>query len=69
MSALITCEGVSVRFANEAVLEQVNLTVSEGEVVTLIGPNGSGKSTLLKILAGVTKQTKGEFQLNGKVTS
>ena len=34
-------------------LREVNLTISEGEMVGLIGPNGSGKTTLLKLISGV----------------
>ncbi|MCG8383678.1 MAG: metal ABC transporter ATP-binding protein [Gammaproteobacteria bacterium] len=59
MSVLIACEGVSVRFADATVLEQVDLAVSEGEVVTLIGPNGSGKTTLIHVLMGLLKPNRG----------
>jgi NitT/TauT family transport system ATP-binding protein len=41
-------------------LAPINLSVAEGEFVSLIGPSGCGKSTLLRILAGIHKQSSGE---------
>jgi energy-coupling factor transport system ATP-binding protein len=50
----IVLEGVSFAFPGEPpLLRDVNLTVSEGEVVALVGPTGCGKSTLLHICSGV----------------
>ena len=42
-----------------SVLENINLTVSEGEFVVIVGHSGCGKSTLLKIIAGLEKQDEG----------
>lgn len=47
-------------------LEDINLTVKQGEFVTIVGPSGCGKTTLLKILAGLNPITKGEVWLAGK---
>ena len=52
MSALIEIEGLSVRLGGETVLTGVDLTVSPGEIVTIVGPNGSGKTTLLRTVLG-----------------
>src|SRR5713226_9881789 len=50
----IVLDGVGFAFpALPPLLHDVNLTISEGEVVALVGPTGSGKSTLLHICAGV----------------
>lgn len=47
------------RFGRQQVLNDVNLTISDGEVVGLLGPNGAGKSTLMKILIGLWQADSG----------
>jgi len=49
------------------VLDGISLSVSKGEIVSLIGPSGSGKSTLLRVLVGLLTPTAGEVRLNGEV--
>jgi nitrate/nitrite transport system ATP-binding protein len=48
------------------VLDNVNLTISEDEYISVIGHSGCGKSTLLKIIGGFEKATSGSVRLNGK---
>ncbi len=48
-------------------LKDINLEIKKGEIVGIIGPNGAGKSTLLKLMAEVTKPTKGEITINGDI--
>ena len=50
-------------------LEDISLTVAEGERLGIIGHNGAGKSTLLKVLAGVYPPTSGRCQVKGHVSS
>ena len=50
-------------------LREVSFEVQRGEVVGIVGGNGAGKSTLLKILSRITRQTRGEVVLRGRVTS
>jgi len=50
-------------------LNEINFDVQPGEVVGIIGRNGAGKSTLLKILSRITKPTKGQITLNGRIGS
>ncbi|MCI5726723.1 MAG: ABC transporter ATP-binding protein [Clostridium sp.] len=45
-------------------LRNVNITIADGEFVSIIGPSGSGKSTLLNILGGIDTPTSGEYYLN-----
>ncbi|MES9846227.1 MAG: zinc ABC transporter ATP-binding protein ZnuC [Candidatus Sedimenticola sp. 6PFRAG5] len=61
--ALIRAEGISVRLNGREVLEQVELSVGRGEIVTLIGPNGAGKTTLVRILLGLMAPDSGEIHL------
>ncbi len=60
----LSCNGLSVVFTTPAgreirVLQDLSLSVAEGEFVTIFGPNGCGKSTLLNVLLGHTKATSG----------
>jgi putative ABC transport system ATP-binding protein len=48
------------------VLSDINLTVSEGEFISIMGPSGSGKSTLLHILGMLDDPSEGEYLFNGK---
>jgi len=49
-------------------LKNVSFEIKKGETVGIIGPNGAGKSTILKLIARVTKPTKGKIIVNGKVS-
>src|ERR1700761_3955751 len=48
------------------VLRRINLTIREGEFVTVMGPSGAGKSSLLNVLAMLDDQWKGEFHFAGE---
>lgn len=47
-------------------LENINLSIAEGEFITIVGPSGCGKSSLLKLVAGVQMPTKGTIQFQNK---
>ena len=48
------------------VLDDINISIEEGEFVSIIGPSGCGKTTVLNLLAGFEKPTKGTVLYNGK---
>lgn len=50
-------------------LRNINLQVTEGEVLGIIGPNGAGKSTLLKIFSRITRPTEGLIRGRGRIAS
>jgi len=50
-------------------VDQVNLTIKEGERLGIVGRNGAGKSTLLHLIAGISSPTSGSIEVSGKVTS
>ncbi len=47
-------------------VNNVNLSIEEGQFVCFVGPSGCGKSTLLNIIAGLEKPSSGELVLNGR---
>jgi putative ABC transport system ATP-binding protein len=47
------------------VLNNINLSINQGDFVALMGPSGSGKTTLLNLIAGIDKPSKGEVHING----
>lgn len=62
---LFEMEGISKRFPGVVALDQVSLSVGEGEVVALIGENGAGKSTLMNILGGAIARNDGTIKIKG----
>jgi ABC-type multidrug transport system ATPase subunit len=56
---LLTVEGISKRFRNQLVLQNVSFSVRPAEVLGLIGPNGAGKTTLFECLAGLLPRNAG----------
>lgn len=66
---LLEIKGVAKNFAGLSVLEDVNLSVDSGEIVSLIGPNGAGKTTIFNLLTGVYQVSAGEIFFEGKKIS
>lgn len=60
---LIELQHISFAYEHTQVLQDISLSIHEGEFVALLGPNGSGKSTLLKIILGLLKPDSGEVIL------
>ena len=58
-NALIRLQDIRVGFGGQAVLQDVQLSVKPGEIVTLIGPNGAGKTTLVRAVLGLLKPDSG----------
>ena len=67
---VVELAGVEKRFGPVAggvvALEAINLTIGQGEFVSLIGPSGCGKSTLLRLIGDLTTPTVGDVRVNGK---
>lgn len=60
-------ENLRVSFQNKAVIDNINLSVKEGEFVTILGPSGCGKSTILNTLCGIIKSDSGNIYVNDKI--
>ena len=50
-------------------LNDISLSINDGERVGIVGPNGSGKTTLLRVMAGILKPTQGNVEIQGTVVS
>ena len=64
--SFLAFRNLSVAFGGYVALEGVDLSVREGEFVSLVGPTGCGKSTLLNVAAGLLSPTQGQVLLEGK---
>ncbi len=62
----IVVENVSKQFGSFRAVDDVNLEIKSGSLVSLLGPSGSGKSTLLRVIAGLEPPDTGKIWLTGK---
>jgi branched-chain amino acid transport system ATP-binding protein len=63
---LLELKSVSVGYGRNPVLQNVDLTLERGEIVTLLGANGAGKSTLVKSISGLLRPEAGSILLDGE---
>ena len=67
---MIKVENVYFKYKNsDSVLKNINFTVNDGEIISIVGKNGSGKSTLGRLIAGITKLKKGSITIDDMSTS
>ncbi len=66
MTASIEVRGLTKAFGNHVALRGVNLSVGEGEFLTLFGPNGAGKTTLIRTIASLTRPTAGTVHVRSE---
>jgi branched-chain amino acid transport system ATP-binding protein len=62
---LLVVRDLAQHFGGLKAVDQVNLSIHEGEIVSVIGPNGAGKTTFFNVLTGVYPGTRGEIVFNG----
>ena len=62
---LLVAAGVSKHFLGLRAVDEVSLSVSKGEIVSIIGPNGAGKTTFFNLLSGQLAPTMGDVRLRG----
>lgn len=62
---ILSVENVTMQFGGVVAVDDLTLTVNEGEIVALIGPNGAGKTTAFNVITGVYAPTNGRVCFNG----
>lgn len=63
---IIEIKNLDFAYTDENILENINLTINKGEIVSIVGPNGAGKSTLAKLMCGFIRPNNGEILIDGK---
>ena len=66
MTALIETAGVRKAYGEFVALDDVTLSIAEGELLSIVGPNGAGKTTLVNVLTGLLKPTAGVVRFKGE---
>ena len=65
MKEYIVTENLTKKYGNVTAVENLNLTVNQGEVFGFLGPNGAGKTTTIRVMTTLTKPTSGCVRING----
>ena len=65
MAVALEISNLQAWYGESHILHDVNLTVNQGEVVTLLGRNGAGRTTTLRAIMGLTGERKGSIKVNG----
>ncbi len=66
MNNIIELKNISISFDGEKILDDLNLSISNGEFVTFLGPSGCGKTTTLRIIGGFIEPDAGDVLFDGK---
>ncbi len=60
-SSVLKIENLTLAYNNKKILDDINLSMKKGDVVTILGPNGGGKTSLVKVVAGINKNYTGSI--------
>ncbi len=63
----LVLKNVTKSFGKVTVIDNLNLSIPQGKMVTLLGPSGCGKTTVLRLVAGLENPTSGKFLLMAKM--
>lgn len=65
MTTVLSIENVSKTMGKKKIIDDISLTIQEGEVFGLLGPNGAGKTTTIRMIVGLMKMTSGDIVICG----
>jgi len=63
---MLELKGITKKFGGKTILDNINLTVTDGKILTIVGPSGAGKTTLLRCISGLSSVDSGQFLLDGQ---
>jgi len=63
---MLELKNITKRFGDRTIINKLNLTVKDGEILSIVGPSGAGKTTLLRCITGLEKVDGGDFLVDGK---
>lgn len=66
MASLLELQHIKKTFGDKVVLQDIDITIQSGEIVSLLGPSGCGKTTLLNIILGLVQQSEGRLLYEGQ---
>lgn len=66
MGIKLELQGLTKKYGNQKVFDNLDLTIEDNEFFVVLGPSGTGKSTLLKLIVGIEEPDSGKIILNGK---
>ena len=66
---VVKLENISFSFGERKVLENIDISVNQGEIAGLLGPNGVGKSTIFNLITGLIKPSYGSIKIDSKVVN
>ncbi len=67
--SVVRCERLSKSFGAQVVIDDLALSVAQGQILALLGPSGCGKTTLLRLIAGLERPDQGRIAIAGQVVS
>lgn len=63
---MLEIKNLSKKFDQKTILDNVNITLQDGEILSIVGPSGGGKTTLLRCISGLEKMDAGEILIDGE---
>ena len=69
MNPILVCENISKNYQSTVAVNNLSISVSKGEIISILGSSGCGKTTLLRLIAGFEKLDRGEIKLKNTSVS
>jgi len=66
MKEMVRLKSITKKFGDNLIIPHIDLTIADGEFITLLGPSGCGKTTLLRMIAGLEEPTSGQIFLDNE---